>query len=116
MVTRFQLKGITVRKRKNRIAGFYVGNIRDAANTTIDCFTAEEIKLVSQDENKNPSFSYNPETGEKSCSHCGPIEERMKDYIIAVLEEMAGGDIYETHLITCSSRWASQFLKTFIQN
>ena len=60
---------------KKNIAGFYVGNIRQAANTTIDCFTKEEIKLVSQDESENPSFSYNPETGEKTCSHNGPNEE-----------------------------------------
>ena len=60
---------------KKNIAGFYVGNIRETANTIIDCFTAEEMKLVSQDESKNPSFSYNPETREKSCSHNGPNEE-----------------------------------------
>ena len=60
---------------KNNIAGFYVGNIRQTTNTPIDCFTTEEIKLVSQDESKNPSFSYNPETGKKRCSHNGTTEK-----------------------------------------
>ena len=63
------------KSNKKNIAGFYVGNIRKKPKTTIDCSTTEEIKLVSQDESKNPSFSYNPETREKSCSHNGPNEE-----------------------------------------
>ena len=63
------------KSRKNNLAGFYLGNIRKESNTTINCSATEEIKLVSQDESKNPSFSYNPDTGEKSCSHNGPNEE-----------------------------------------
>ena len=63
------------RSNKKNIAGFYLGNFRLKSNTIFNCRDTEEIKLVSQDESKNPSFSYNPETREKSCSHNGPNEE-----------------------------------------
>ena len=65
-----ELEGYKLNKKN--IAGLYVGNFRSKSNTIANCSDTEEIKLVSQDESKNPSFSYNPETGERSCSHIGP--------------------------------------------
>ena len=62
------------RSTKKNIAGFYLGKDRQISGTRIVCLATGEIKLASEDESKNPSFSYNTETGVKSCSHNGPNE------------------------------------------
>ena len=64
-------------KEKN-IAGFYLGNNRKLSGTSIVCPTTEEIKLVSENERKYPTFSYNVGTGEKTCiADSGSIAEKM---------------------------------------
>ena len=52
--------------RKN-IAGFYIGSNRKLSGTSIVCPTTEEMKIVSEDESEYPTFSYNFDTGEKTC-------------------------------------------------
>ena len=52
---------------KNNNAGFYLENNRKLSGSTINCPTKGEIKIVSEDESKNPSFSYNLDTGKKVC-------------------------------------------------
>ena len=53
--------------RKRNIAGFYLGNNLKASGTSIPCPTTGEMKFVSEDESKYPSFSYNVGTGKKTC-------------------------------------------------
>ena len=52
---------------KNNIAGFYVGNNRKLSGTSIVCPTTGAMKVVSEDESEYPTFSYNFDTGEKTC-------------------------------------------------
>ena len=53
---------------KNNNAGFYLENNRKLLGSTINCPTKGEIKIVSEDESKNPTFSYNLDTGKKICT------------------------------------------------
>ena len=53
---------------KNNNAGFYLENNRKLSGSTINCPTKGEIKIVSEDESKNPTFSYNLDTGKKICT------------------------------------------------
>ena len=55
------------RSKKNNSAGFYLGNNRQFTGTTILCPFEGEIKLVSQDESKYPTVSYNFDSGKKAC-------------------------------------------------
>ncbi|PYE01085.1 type II secretion system protein [Prochlorococcus marinus] len=55
------------KSKKKNIAGFYLGNNRKISGTSIVCPTTGEIKLISENEWKHPSYSYNFETGKKTC-------------------------------------------------
>ena len=54
--------------KKKNIAGFYVGKNRKLSGTSIVCPTTGEMKVVSEDESEYPTYSYNFETGKKSCT------------------------------------------------
>ena len=54
--------------KKNNNAGFYLENNRKLSGSTINCPTKGKIKIVSEDESKNPTFSYNLDTGKKVCT------------------------------------------------
>ena len=53
-------------KNKNN-AGFYLGNNRKLSDASIHCSIAGEMKFVSENESKYPTFSYNFDTYEKKC-------------------------------------------------
>ena len=53
-------------KNKNN-AGFYLGNNRKLSGASINCPIAGEMKFVSENESKYPTFSYNFDTYEKKC-------------------------------------------------
>ena len=56
------------RSNKKNIAGFYLGKDRKISGTSIACPTTGEIKLVSEDESKYPSYLYNINAGKKTCN------------------------------------------------
>ncbi len=60
-----ELKGY--KSKKKNVAGFYLGNNRKLSGTSIVCPTTGEMKVVSEDESKYPTFSYNFDTGAKTC-------------------------------------------------
>ena len=64
-VTIPELKGY--KSTKYNIAGFYVGNNRKVSGASMVCPTTGEMKVVSEDESQRPTFSYNFETGKKTC-------------------------------------------------
>ena len=60
-----ELKGY--KSTKKNLAGFYLGNNRKLSRTKVLCPTTGEMKFVSENESKYPTFSYNLDTGEKKC-------------------------------------------------
>ena len=55
------------KSRKKNVAGFYIGNDRKVYSATTNCPTNGEMKFVSENESKYPTFSYNIDTGKKAC-------------------------------------------------
>ena len=55
------------KSRKKNVAGFYIGKDRKVYSATINCPTNGEMKFVSENESKYPTFSYNLDTGKKAC-------------------------------------------------